>query len=125
MTIETGIDLNSCVPGQQVKLRDERIVTYNGLIDENEIYTHSVDGYSYISNGRFWMEDGRTSNKDVVEILPMEDKPVKTSTELTHSIIDQIDVTSPDYVSIIPHEHGVTISIKKGLTTISWRHRNS
>ena len=124
MTIETGIDLNTCVPGQQVKLRDERIVTYNGLIDDNILYTHQVDDYSYVSNGRFWDDSMRTSTKDVVEILPMEDKPVKTSTELTHSIIDQIDVTSPDHVSIIPHEHGVTISIKKGLTTISWRHYN-
>ena len=124
MTIETGIDLNFCVPGQQVKLRDERIATYNGLIDENEIYKHSVDGYSYISNGRFWMEDGRTSNKDVVEILPMEEGPAKTPPELTHTITDQIDVTNPDHVSIIPHAHGVTISIKKGLTTISWRHYN-
>ena len=124
MTIETGIDLNFCVPGQQVRFRDGTIGIYNGLIDGNTLYTHKVDDYGYVSNGRFWDESMRTSTKDVVEILPMEDKPVKTSTELTHSIIDQIDVTSPDYVSIIPHEHGVTISIKKGLTTISWRHRN-
>ena len=124
MTIETCIDLNSCVPGQQVRFRDGTIGIYNGLIDGNTLYTHKVDDYCYVSNGRFWDESMRTSTKDVVEILPMEDKPVKTSTELTHSIIDQIDVTSPDYVSIIPHEHGVTISIKKGLTTISWRHRN-
>ena len=122
MTIETGIDLNSCVPGQQVKLRDERIVTYNGLIDDNILYTHQVDDYSYVSNGRFWDDSMRTSTKDVVEILPIEDKPAKTAQEVTHSITDQIDVTSPDHVSIIPHEHGVTISIKKGLTTISWRH---
>ena len=125
MTIKTGIDLNSCVPGQQVKLRDERIVTYNGLIDDNILYTHQVDDYSYVSNGRFWDDSMRTSDKDVVEILPMEDKPAKTAQEVTHSITDQIDVTSPDHVSIIPHEHGVTISIKKGLTTISWRHYNS
>ena len=124
MAIQTGIDLNTCKPRQRVKLRDKTIGTYNGLIDENEIYTHSVDGYSYISNGRFWMEDGRTSNKDVVEILPLEEEPVKTPPELTHSITDQIDVTNPDHVSIIPHEHGVTISIKKGLTTVSWRHYN-
>ena len=196
MTNNNKIDLNTCKPGQKVKLRDETIGTYNGLIDENTIYTHAVDGYSYISNGRFWMEDGRTSTKDVVEILPlekeskpvtdlrtcvpgqrlrlrigrisvykkatdsaeyphqtcsggtytdegyywldkchsnadvieilpMEEEPVKTTPELTHSITDQIDVTSPDHVSIIPHEHGVTISIKKGLTTINWRHSNS
>ena len=125
MTIETGIDLNSCVPGQQVKLRDERIVTYNGLIDDNEIYTHNVNGYSYMSNGRFWDDSMRKSKADVVEILPMEDKSVKTAPELTHSITDQIDVSNPDHVSIIPSADGITISIKKGLTTISWRHRNS
>ena len=125
MTIETGIDLNSCVPGQQVKLRDERIVTYKGLIDNNILYTHQVDDYSYVSNGRFWDDSMRTSTKDVVEILPMEQEPAKTEPELTHSITDQFDVTNPDHVSIIPHVHGVTISIKKGLTTISWRHRNS
>ena len=125
MAIETGIDLNSCVPGQQVKLRDERIVTYYGLIDDNEIYTHNVNGYSYISNGRFWAEDTTESKADVVEILPMEDKLAKTTTELTHSITDQIDVSNPDHVSIIPSTDGITISIKKGLTTISWRHRNS
>ena len=193
MTTNNTIDLNTCVPGQKVKLRDESIGTYNGLIDENTIYKHAVDGYSYISNGKFW-EDGRASSKDVIEILPMEDKPAtdlrtcvpgqkvmlrdgrivpykrttdsaeyphhfygggtytdegyywldkaksdgdvmeilpleeepaKTSTKLTHSITDQIDVTKPDHVSIIPHEHGITISIKKGLTTISWRHSNS
>ena len=125
MTIETGIDLNSCVPGQQVKLRDERIVTYKGLIDNNILYTHQVDDYSYVSNGRFWDDSMRTSTKDVVEILPMEDKPVEIVPEVTHSITDQFDVTNPDHVSIIPHEHGVTISIKKGLTTINWKHSNS
>lgn len=125
MTIETGIDLNSCVPGQQVKLRDERIATYNGLIDDNEIYTHNVNNYSYTSNGRFWAEDATKSKADVVEILPMKEEPVKTAPELTHSITDQIDVTSPDHVSIIPNDNGVTISIKKGKTTINWRHSNS
>jgi hypothetical protein len=125
MTIETGIDLTFCVPGQKVRLRDESIATYNGLIDENTIYKHAIDGYSYVSNGRFWDESMRTSSKDVVEILPMENKPVKTAPEVTHSITDQIDVSNPDHVSIIPSADGITISIKKGLTTISWRHRNS
>jgi len=123
MTIDNKIDLNTCASGQLVRLRDGKIGVYNGLIDENEIYTHSVDGYSYISDGSFW-EDDRKSNKDVVEILPMEEEPIKTPPETTQQIIDQIDVSSPDHVSIIPHEHGVTVSIKKGLTTISWRHYN-
>jgi hypothetical protein len=125
MAIETGIDLNTCVRGQKVKLRDETIATYDGVIDENEIFTHAVNGYSYTKRGTFWMEDDRTSPKDVVEILPIEEEPTKPTPELTHSITDQIDVENPDHVSIIPHEHGVTICIKKGLTTISWRHYNS
>lgn len=123
MTIYTGINLNICVQGQQVKLRDRKIVTYNGLIDNNEIYAHNVNGYSYVSNGRFWA-DNRESELDVVEILPIEEEPAKTPPKVTHSITDQIDVTNPDHVSIIPHKNGVTISIKKGLTTISWRHSN-
>ena len=93
MTIETGIDLNSCVPGQQVKLRDERIVTYNGLIDDNILYTHQVDDYSYVSNGRFWDDSMRTSTKDVVEILPLEDEDaseepsVQVDTDLAIEIV--------------------------------------
>jgi hypothetical protein len=59
-----------------------------------------------------------------VEILLIEEELVKPTPELTHSITNQIDVANPDHVSIIPHEHGVTISIKKGLTDISWRHYN-
>ena len=195
MTIETRIDLTTCVRGQKVRLRDGTIATYNGVIDENEIYTHSVGGYSYTERGTYWYEDDCISPKDVVEILPMEspmnidlntcvpgqkvclrngniveysysyqdnsfkpythridgcsymddgsyfkgrhksemdvveilpmeEEPAKPTPGLTHSITDQIDVTNPDHVSIIPHEHGVTISIKKGLTTISWRHYN-
>jgi hypothetical protein len=124
MTTHPNIDLETCVQGQKVKLRDGTVVTYNGVIDENEIYTHAVDGYSYTRRGTFWVDDDRISTKDVVEILPLEEELAKTPPELTHSITDQIDVTNPDHVSIIPHEHGVTISIKKGLTTISWRHYN-
>jgi hypothetical protein len=125
MTTQSNIDLSTCVRGQKVKLYDGTIATYNGVRDDHAKYTHSVGGYSYTSRGTFWMEDDRTSFKDVVEILPMEEEPAKPTPELTHSITDQIDVTNPDHVSIIPHEHGVTISIKKRLTTISWRYTNS
>jgi len=125
MTTQSYIDLNTCVPGQKVKLRDGKVVTYNGLKAENTIYTHIVNGHSCTRRGTIWVENNRTSPKDVVEILPIEEEPVKSTTQLTHSITDQIDVINPDHVSIIPHEHGVIISIKKGLTTISWRHYNS
>ena len=123
MTTNNKIDLNTCTSGQLVRLRDGKIGVYNGLIDENEIYTHSVDGYSYISDGSFW-EDDRKSPNDVVEILPLEEEPVKAPPETTQQVTDQIDVSNPDHVSIIPQSNGVLISIKKGLTTISWRHYN-
>ena len=129
MNTQSGINLDCCVPGQKVRLRDGKIATYNGVIDEHETYTHAVDCYSYTGDGCFWNDD-RISSKDVVKILPIEEEPAKPTPQLIHSITDQtitdqIDVTNPDHVSIIPHEHGVTISIKKGLTTISWRHYNS
>ena len=124
MTTQPNIDLNTCVRGQKVKLRDGTIATYDGVIDENEIYTHAVNGYSYTRRGTFWMEDDRTSTKDVVEILPLEEEFAKPTPELTHSITDQIDVTSPDHVSIIPHDNGVIVSIKKGNTIINWKQSN-
>ena len=116
-------DLRTCVPGQKLRLRDGRIATYKRTTDSYE-YPHQVySGGTYTDEGYYWLDKGR-SQGDVMEILPLEEEPAKTSTELTHSITDQIDVTSPDHVSIIPQSNGVLISIKKGLTTISWRHYN-
>jgi hypothetical protein len=122
MTTQSNIDLTTCVRGQQVRFRDGKIGIYDGVIDHNETYTHAVNGWSYTRRGTFWEEPDRTSPNDVVEILLIEEEPVKPTPELTHSITDQIDVANPDHVSIIPHSDGVTICIKKGLTTISWRH---
>ena len=117
-------DLRTCVPGQEVRLRYGAMDTYQRATDCAE-YPHRLrSGRTYTDKGYYWLDKAESDN-DVVEILPLEEEPAKTPTELTHSITDQIDVTSPDHVSIIPHEHGVTISIKKGLTTISWRHYNS
>jgi hypothetical protein len=121
-----NIDLTTCVPGQKVKLRNGDIVKYTGSYPEGNAdpYAHSVDGYAYMTDGSYW-KDGRKTDLDVVEILPIEEEPTKPTPELTHSITDQIDVANPDHVSIIPHSDGVTICIKKGLTTISWRHYSS
>jgi len=113
MTIQSGINLDCCVPGQKVKLRDGKIGIYNGLIDQNEIYTHAVDDYSYTSNGRFWEEPHRLSKKDVVEILPLESSQSQILTE-------QIDIVNPDHVTIVPGEQSVVITIKKGKSTITW-----
>lgn len=117
-------DLRTCVPGQKLRLRCGSIATYKRTTDSAE-YPHQVySGGTYTDEGYYWIDKTRSDN-DVMEILPMEEEPAKTPTELTHSITDQIDVTSPDHVSIIPNENGITISIKKGKTTINWRHSNS
>ena len=125
MTTQSNIDLNTCVPGQKVKLRCDDIAQYIGPVNDDyrRPYTHKVDDSTYMNDGCYWM-DRRQSELDIVEILPMEEELVKTSPETTQQITDQIDVSNPDHVSIIPQSNGVLISIKKGLTTISWRHYN-
>ena len=126
MTIQTGIDLSFCVPGQKVRLRCDDIVQYIGPINDDyrRPYTHKVDDSTYMDDGCYW-RDRRHSELDIVEILPMEEEPVKAPPETTQQFTDQIDVSNPDHVSIIPQSNGVLISIKKGLTTISWRHYNN
>ena len=67
------IDLNTCVPGQMVRLRYGAIVEYNEPVNDswNTPYQHIVDHCSYMNNGCFW-KDKRTSGMDVIEILPLE-----------------------------------------------------
>ena len=117
-------DLRTCVPGQKLRLRDGRISIYKEATGSTEYPHQTGSGGSYTDEGYYWLDKAK-SDADVMEILPLEEEPVKAPPETTHSITDQIDVTNPDHVSIIPHEHGVTICIKKGLTTISWRHYNN
>lgn len=126
MTTQSNIDLRACVPGQKVRLRSGGFNYYTGPIKDGYggNYTHQINGDSYMHNGCYW-NDERESELDVVEIFPIEEEPVKAPLETTQQVIDQIDVSSPDHVSIIPQSNGVLISIKKGLTTISWRHYNS
>jgi len=116
MTIQSGINLNTCVPGQKVKFRSGKIGIYDGVIDGNEIYTHSVDGYSYTNSGSFWMEGGRISPHDIVEILSLELDQSRKSQILT----EQMGIVNPDYVTIVSREQSVIITIKKGKSTITW-----
>jgi hypothetical protein len=113
MTIQSNIDLNTCVPGQKVKFRSGKIGIYDGVIYGTEIYTHSVDGYSYTVDGKFWMEVKRSSSHDIVEILPLESSQLQILTE-------QIDIANPDHVTIVPGKQGIVITIKKGKSTITW-----
>ena len=118
------IDLRTCVPGQKLRLRDGRIATYKRTTGSPEYPHQFYSGGTCTDEGYYWLDKAR-SDGDVMEILPIEEELVKTPTEVTHLTTDQIDVTNPDHVSIIPQSNEVLISIKKGLTTISWRHSNS
>jgi hypothetical protein len=68
-----AIDLNTCIPGQNVKLRHGKIVEYIEPIkdDRDTTYEHLVDFCYYMNDGCYW-EDRRTSDMDIVEILPLE-----------------------------------------------------
>ena len=111
MTTQSSIDLNTCVPGQQLKLRNGNIIRYEYRNEEESVYPHNAGGYVYTDDGHYY-SSGEDDEDDVVKIIPF-----KGSTVLT----EQIDVPNPDYVSIIPYASGVIVSIKKGKTTINWR----
>jgi hypothetical protein len=67
------VDLNTCVPGQEVRLRHGKIVEYIEPIKDGRDtpYEHVIDFCSYMNDGCYW-EDRRTSHMDVIEILPLE-----------------------------------------------------
>jgi hypothetical protein len=114
MTIQSGIDLNTCVPGQKVRLRNGVIVEYNEPVEDswNTPYQHIVNFCSYMNDGCYW-KGKRKDENDVVEILPLESKQSQILTE-------QIDIVNPDHVTIVPGEQSVVITIKKGKSTITW-----
>lgn len=72
-----NIDLNTCVPGQQLKLRNGDIVTYSDKFIRNDFtkYSHLVRNKK---TGREWYADDGSYLKsapehpfDIIEILPM------------------------------------------------------
>ena len=71
MTTQSNIDLNTCVPGQKVRLRNGDIVEYDRLRSCSQPYDHQVNGRLYVNDGFYWKNRSQ-SPEDVVEILPME-----------------------------------------------------
>ena len=69
------VNLNTCVKGQKLRLRNGRIVTYvqNGWSSDYPHETRTEDGdcYSYACNGSYHV-DNAFSTLDVIEILPLE-----------------------------------------------------
>jgi len=69
------VNLNTCVKGQKLRLRNGRIVTYvqNGwsLNYPHETRSEEGDCFSYTCNGSYHA-DGARRTLDVVEILPLE-----------------------------------------------------
>ena len=90
-TKESEIDLNTCKIGQKLKLRDGKIVNYNGpsIIPA---YPHKTDGTHYTHKGEYYA-NGDKSRWDIVEILPLEDKDtseepsVQVDTDLAIEIV--------------------------------------
>jgi hypothetical protein len=67
------VDLNTCLPGQKVRLRNGAIVKYDYSYQNNSFkpYTHRVDGCSYMDDGSYF-KGRHKSEMDIVEILPLE-----------------------------------------------------
>ena len=82
-TKESEIDLNTCKIGQKLKLRDGKIVNYDGpsIIPA---YPHKTDGTHYTHKGEYYA-NGDKSRWDIVEILPLEDE---TTNEEPSIVVD-------------------------------------
>jgi hypothetical protein len=71
-TKESEIDLNTCKIGQKLKLRNGKIVSYEGP-SIVATFPHKADGFNYTHKGEYY-NDGDKSGWDIVEILPLEDE---------------------------------------------------
>ena len=71
-TKESEINLNTCKIGQKLKLRNGKIVSYEGL-STSVTFLHKAGGSNYTNKGEYYA-DGEQSRWDIVEILSLEDK---------------------------------------------------
>jgi len=69
------IDLNKCKIGQKLRLRNGKIVTYDGTTDNDHEYPHTAQGFIYTNNGNYY-DDGEQSKYDIVEIFPIKNQDV-------------------------------------------------
>lgn len=68
------IDLSKVKIGQQVKLRNNRVVLLNERDNSECFYNHSAGGNWYTRDGRLWRN--LESREDIVKILPLPKKKV-------------------------------------------------
>ena len=74
-TKESKIILDTCKIGQKLKLRNGKIVNYEGANGDCG-YPHQVGSYLYTNKGKYYGDD-EDDDWDVVEILPLEDEEEK------------------------------------------------
>ena len=91
ITKESEINLNTCKIGQKLKLRNGKIVSYNGPFIEGT-FPHRAGDSVYTNKGEYY-SDGVQSQWDIVEILPLEDEDateepsVQVDTDLAIEIV--------------------------------------
>ena len=74
-TKESKINLDTCKIGQKLKLRNGKIVTYNGP-STNSDFPHRA-GYSVYTHKGAYYSAGEQSKWDIVEIFSLEDEEEK------------------------------------------------
>jgi hypothetical protein len=81
-TRKSGINLNTCVKGQKLKLRSGEIVSYEGPSKLGG-YPHKAGSLLYTNEGKYY-DDNVKDEWDIVEILPLEkeDASEEPSTEV-------------------------------------------
>jgi hypothetical protein len=77
------VDLNTCVPGQLVELRNGNIVKYVNKYP-HKTYPHKVGGCTYTDNG-YYYTCREEDEDDVVKIFPLA-KPEQSETDKHPSI---------------------------------------
>ena len=76
----SNIDLNTCVPGQLVELRNGNIVRYIKKRSQDTVYSHMAGEYSYTDDG-YYYSSREEDDDDVVRIIPLaKPKPPESDT---------------------------------------------
>ena len=119
----SNIDLNTCVPGQLVELRNGNIVKYIKKRSRDTVYSHMAGEYSYTDDG-YYYSTREEDEDDVVKIIPMA-KPEPPKPDTHPSVVwwescpwitdrkPKVDDTSQDYIAanmvLVRKNEGVTL----------------
>jgi hypothetical protein len=78
------VDLNTCVPGQLVELRNGNIVKYTQRNQTDKLYPHTVGDARYTDDG-YYYKSKEEDDDDVVKIFPLT-KPEQPKTDKHPSV---------------------------------------